>query len=279
MDPRAIVAALEPFPNNGARTAALNAAITGVIPPYTEPSCRGTTGFNAGAAIESVAVKSALTAVPVVGSLLGSLSGLLTGHHQAAVRNEQLTLCQAVPAATSFLQGIDQLVETGQLSPTAAAAALDQGFQNWRGMVSGILKDTGGKCNAACCYEKYFQAAIAKRKNDYQGYGQGTVAASYSAGGAVPVQAPPPSYPSTPPQVSAPLLTAPYATPPGVSISALTAASSALLQGSSAATLPQSVLAQAGFTPSSQSTLATALIVGGVVLAGVVLFSFLKGGK
>jgi hypothetical protein len=44
---------------------------------------------------------------------------------------------------------------------------MQNGLQSWRGEVGAILKDTGGKCNAACVYEKCFQAAIEKRKLDY----------------------------------------------------------------------------------------------------------------
>ncbi len=183
-DAAAIVAALGPFPNQSSHDLVLAAATTGNMPPYNEPSCGGTTSsFNVGAAIKNTAISSVFSAVPVVGGLLGSIFGGLGAHHAAAVKTEQATLCKAVPDAANFLAGIDELVRTGQLSVTAAPAALDQGLQNWRKEVSGILKDSGGSCNAACVYEKAFMACIAYRKQLYAGMvtGNTTGAAAISA--------------------------------------------------------------------------------------------------
>lgn len=167
-DVQSIVNSLAPFPSSGAKDTVTSAASTGFIPAYTAPGCGSTSnGFDTGAAIKGTLVKSAVGSIPFVGGFLNSLLGAFGGHHAAAVKTEQATLCEAVPAANQFLQGIDQLFETGQLDAATALSALDQGLQNWREMVRPILKDSGGKCNAACVYEKCFLACIAYRKQAY----------------------------------------------------------------------------------------------------------------
>lgn len=104
--------------------------------------------------------------MPIVGQLVGSLLDVFGAHHAQAVKTEQAVLCQAEPDANNFLRGIDTAVAQGQLTPDQAAQALDQGYQNFLQEVAGVTK-TGSKCNAGCVYEKCFQAAILKRKQDY----------------------------------------------------------------------------------------------------------------
>jgi hypothetical protein len=159
-----IVNSLGKFPNAGARDLVRGAAETGFF-SYNEPSCSGA-GIGGPDVGQQLAVVG-LGSVPVVGKLLSGIAGAFLGNHAAAVRNEQATLCRAVPAANNFLRGIDTAFALGQLDTATASQALDQGLQNWLGQVKPILKDTGGKCNAACVYEKAFRAAIEKRKQDY----------------------------------------------------------------------------------------------------------------
>src|SRR5260370_6489322 len=45
---------------------------------------------------------------------------------------------------------------------------MEAGFTAWRSEVSGIIHDTGNRCDEACFYERFFRAAIEKRKLDYQ---------------------------------------------------------------------------------------------------------------
>ena len=230
LDAASFVATLPPGLSSSEKAQCVDCFNTGNLPPYNEPSCRGTvSSFDVGTALKNTAISSAVGSVPFVGNFLNAIVGGVLGHHGQAVKQEQATLCQAVPIATAFLQGIDQLVQSGQLDPATAGAALDQGFQNWRPLVQNIIKDTGGKCNAACAYERYFQCAIAGRKAQYAA-AQGFVS------------------------VGSPALT-PAQAVAGVS----------------------PVLASAGFTQSSQSTLATFVLVGGGVLVGVVVLSILRG--
>jgi hypothetical protein len=147
------------------RAAILGAATTGFF-SYDEPSCGRGVGSSS-PNIKDALIGAGLGSVPIVGGALKGLFSAFTGHHAQAVRTEQATLCQAVPDANNFLRSIDALVQSGQLDAAGAANAMEQGFQQWLGEVRGILKDTGGKCNAACVYEKCFRAAIEKRKLDY----------------------------------------------------------------------------------------------------------------
>src|SRR5260370_39639812 len=45
---------------------------------------------------------------------------------------------------------------------------MEAGCTAWRSEVSGIIHDTGNRCDEACFYERFFRAAIEKRKLDYQ---------------------------------------------------------------------------------------------------------------
>jgi hypothetical protein len=248
-----ITNALGPYPNQAARDLIFGAASTGFF-TYSTAACGG--GSVGGPGVGTSLVGAGLGAVPVVGGVLKTIFGAFGAHHANAVRNEQATLCTAVPDANNFLRGIDTAIATGQLDTASAAQALEQGYQNWRGEVGAILQDTGGHCNAACIYEKAFRAAIEFRKQNFalidaqqqsgaQGLLQGVVDAAQgvisTVRGAV-----------SPSQVS-------YA------------------GGGGAYPSTMSVLSQAGLTPARQSTLAGAVIIGGVLVLGFVWMQFIKG--
>jgi hypothetical protein len=143
----------------------LKAATTGFF-SYDEPSC-GTGLVQGGNNVATGLVGAGLGSVPVVGGVLKTIFGGFTAHHKQAVATEQKTLCQAVPDANNFLRSVDAAISTGQLTLQAALQTLEEGYTNWRANLTPILKDTGGKCNAACVFEKCFRAAIEKRKQDY----------------------------------------------------------------------------------------------------------------
>lgn len=188
--PETIVNSLGPYPSDGAKKTVSEAAQTGKIPDYyrkTPGDCGGATVGTPGLSTQlgiataqataqaaTGAIKvgtTALNAVPVVGSVISSVVSLITApfqHHAQAVKTEQDTLCIAVPDANNFLALVDQYVTAGQWDHVTAVQQLEAGFTAWQREVSGILKDSGGKCNAACVYEKCFRAAIEKRKLDYQ---------------------------------------------------------------------------------------------------------------
>jgi hypothetical protein len=258
VDAATFVATLGHFANNGEKQDCIDTFNTGIIKPYQEPSCTGTVPLNVGASLKQAGISAAVSAVPFVGQFLQVLTGGIFAHHAGAVKREQAVLCQAVPIAVAFLEGIDQLVASGQLDAKTAAAAMDQGYQNWHPQIVSILQDTGGKCNAACFYEKNFQAAIAGRKRRYAMMGQGIVSAPIYSASAHPVSSYDPETPYAP--APAPVSGPGYAPAP-------------------AAIAPPSLLAQAGLTPSSQSSLAKYVLIGGGALAGVVVLTILRGGK
>lgn len=180
-----IVASLQPIGDAGAVALVRAAAETGRIGDYTAKGCTGRAsgpglgtqlgvvtaqaGLQAGASALKIGSK-ALDAIPIVGSLIGaaiSFIGMPFQHHAQAVQTEQATLCAAVPDAQNFLALVDQYVQTAQWDHVTAIQQMEAGFESWRLEVKAILQDTGGKCNAACVYEKAFRAAIEKRKVDY----------------------------------------------------------------------------------------------------------------
>jgi len=260
-----IVASLGKLPNKAAAAVALDVATTGVLPPYNEPRCGGTVAGNslningalaqAGAkAVVTDLSKTLLKSVPVVGDILNSLVSLVSlpfAHHKQAVATEQSTLCVAVPRAVQFLQVIDEMLLTGQIDGATAAQAMEQGWSNWRDQVKAILQDTGGKCNAACCYEKYFRAAIEYRKLriasgavlDARGSNDQAISGHY-----LPI-------------------------PPGSSGSFLPASTGWNAGSPAAPVAQQSVLSLAGFTLSSQQRLALAVVLFFVFVSGVAVTS------
>lgn len=162
------------------------AAETGRIGDYTVPECAGATGgpgistqlgkatAQAGlqAGLSAVKIGSkALNAIPVVGSILSGaidLFATIFGGHGRAVKTERATLCFAVPDAQNFLAQVDAYVSSGQWDHVTAVQEMEKGLAAWRAEVKGILQDTGGVCNEACMWAKVFRAAIEKRKLDYQ---------------------------------------------------------------------------------------------------------------
>jgi hypothetical protein len=250
--------------NKEGRGAILGAATTGFF-SYDEPSCGR--GVGSSTSIGAALGGAALGSVPVVGGALKAALGIFTAHHAQAVKTEQATLCQAVPDANNFLRSIDALVASGQLDPASAVAAMQQGFQQWRGEVGAILKDTGGKCNAACVYEKCFQAAIEKRKLDYAAAAAGnTRGANGVIGGAVNLLNGAPI--SSPSAGAAPVLS-------GTPVSA-PAYVGAVPSGVVSAT-PGSAVAGLGVT-AADSQISGALLVGALVVA-VIGSLILSGGK
>jgi hypothetical protein len=219
-----------------------------------------------GTQLEGVAIKAGLSAVPVVGGLLSGLSGVFTGGHAKAVAREQSTLCEAVPGANAFLRQIDGFVQTGQLDYATAAGALDQGLQNWLAGVKSILKDAGGKCNAACFYEMGFRAAIDARKQNYA-----AASAQLVRGGNSDY-----ALPSVDPLHSVEVPADPISVAqtfvgprtPGVTP---TVSPYARVSAGPVGSVP-SVLQLAGLGGSSQVSLSTAILVGGALLVAVIFF-------
>ncbi len=261
-----------PGRNAAARALVYKAALTGFLADYTEPSCRGLVGSGSslGGDLLKTGIAAGLSAIPFVGGALSKFVGFFGAHHQAAVKLEQSTLCQAVPDANNFLRQIDSWVSTGQMDVATAVKALEEGYSNWRVEVKAVLQDTGGKCNYACQNENMFRAAIEKRKQDYA-----IVVSQNSAGGQGVVGG----------VVSAIKTSGVYS---GIvqaansAADAVTNAARSVVSSFSNTSLPSSTgstaTAQAGLTPARQNSLAVFLAVG-VALLSVALFSNFFGGK
>ena len=76
-----------------------------------------------GGALATAGVLSAT--VPIVGAIAGAILGIVsifTGHHAAAVKEQDAVLCQAVPAVNSLLSQIDAALAAGSISPSDANA-------------------------------------------------------------------------------------------------------------------------------------------------------------
>jgi len=251
----AIVTALGPWTGKPGSSIAVREGIrktatTGFF-SYDEPSCRGA---GIAPSITTGLIGAGLGSVPVIGGTLAKVFGIFGAHHANAVKTEQATLCQAVPDANNFLRGIDSAVAQGQIDFATATQALEQGYDSFRAEISGILQDSGGKCNAACVYEKHFRAAVEKRKQDY------AIATAQNAAGAQGVA--------------------------GGVVSAVTSAAGSILSTvknvvstfTGSAPASPSSLDAAGLTPARQSSLALFVVVGVGVLS-VALFSNFFGGS
>ncbi len=155
-----ITNSLAPFANASVRAAVYQAASTGIIPPYNEPSCAGA-NIQSGDYTQAIA-RTGLAAIPVVGKFLSGVLGAISAHHAAAVKLEQATLCSEVPGITNLLATIDQAVAQGA-DLDEATQALENGYSTFVSRVQRIYKS----CNAACDYQKYVRAAIEFRKQNY----------------------------------------------------------------------------------------------------------------
>lgn len=120
------------------------------------------------------------SAIPIVGSAINLFTGVfsaIVGHHAAAVRLEQATLCRAVPDANAVLAQLDAAYHAGQLGGAQMKTALEQLFQQFQAVVSAIAKPPAfdpattqqtHHCNAACVYERALRGIIdAKVMFDY----------------------------------------------------------------------------------------------------------------
>jgi hypothetical protein len=159
-----------------------------------------------------------------------------------------------VPDANNFLRAVDQMIAAGQLDVASAPSVLEQGFQNWRGEVGAILKDTGGKCSAACVYEKAFRAAIEKRKLDYASIAVQNVRGARGIIGGVVNAA------------------TGAAASVGGAIASVFGGSPASVPG----VLPPGSLLQAEMAPSNLTGVA---LIGGVLVVAILGFQILSGGR
>jgi hypothetical protein len=121
---------------------------------------------------------TAASFIPVVGPAISAaieiVGNLLASHHNAALQKEAASLNSGTPQFNVTIQQIMSALNAGQISPTAAIAALQQAQTAYYSTVSGIIKKSGtcttaangldagsvdhyncattkDPCNAACC--------------------------------------------------------------------------------------------------------------------------------
>lgn len=242
-----IVNSLKPFHKAKDADGVRVAAQTGFLTGYTD--CGGNIGGGPG--IGTGLISAGLGAIPVVGGALSKIVGVFGAHHANAVKNENATLCDAVPQANNFLRGIDAALAQGQIDTATAVQAMEQGYQNWLPLIHGIIKEGGNTCNAACIMRKQFRAAIEKRKQDY------AIIAAQSASASQNILH-------------------------GVSDAARGVADFFGFGGGTANASDDSsgsALVQAGLTPARQTSLAMTLMVGGVLVLGVFWIEFIRRAK
>jgi hypothetical protein len=134
----------------------------------------------AGAQIGASIAKASISALPLVGAAIGIFEAayqLGFGHHAAAVKAEQNTLCNAVPLANQYMDQLDAAYRKGQLSGAQLNAALEALFAKFVQLVQGIIKpqpfaiqtaEQQHICNAACVYARALRGIIdAKTRFDY----------------------------------------------------------------------------------------------------------------
>jgi len=141
----------------------------------------------------------AFAAGPIVGGVvlavgaLGSLFGIVFGHHAAAVAQERKVLCAAVPSANDTLSAIYDAVGNGTMTPQQGQQALAGLLSQFSATVAPIIKSNSSQCNAACVWVKQLTAIVARQSSILQDTIDAatkspvsSIFSSASAGGGIP---------------------------------------------------------------------------------------------
>lgn len=143
-------------------------------------------GTSIGLTASGLVTSAALAPWTLGISAVIGLFPIIFGHHAAAVKKEQSTLCAAVPAANNYLNIIDQALRSGQITPQHAIDALNSLYSDFSSQVASIVKgtdSTGSQCNAACVIKENLKAVIILKTSQYQDLiSQQQPAASSSSG-------------------------------------------------------------------------------------------------
>jgi hypothetical protein len=130
------------------------------------------TGLQIGLTTSGIITSAALAPFTMGISALIGLFPFIFGHHAAAVKKEDSTLCAATPAANNYLQVIDQAVQGGHATPQQAIDALNSLLSDFASAVSSIRHGTdpmsSGECNAACVIYTELHAVVLVRQSEYQ---------------------------------------------------------------------------------------------------------------
>ncbi len=126
----------------------------------------GVTGTGAGtAAGVAAASTAAIVAAPI--AIAALIWGIFSKHHAEAVFKENATLCQVVPTVNGILADFDRAFEQGKLSKLQALQALDELNKKVKQALRNIEKRNPEQCNAACVYDRMFEAQVYLREVIY----------------------------------------------------------------------------------------------------------------
>lgn len=120
----------------------------------------GSSAISGGAAIAGVLGAASSTLLAGVtfgaGAILTAIVDIYQHHAQAEARQAQM-LSALCPAATQAIQQIDAAVASGQVTPSAAIAALQQIYTQFSAQTAPYTKS----CNAFCGYRAILKAMVA----------------------------------------------------------------------------------------------------------------------
>jgi len=121
-----------------------------------------------GWALKGAPVYTIVGGVVLAVGALGSLFGIVFGHHAAAVAAERKVLCAAVPSANDTLSAIYDAVGNGTMTPQQGQQALAGLLSQFAATVAPIIKSNSSQCNAACVWIKQLTAIVARQSSILQ---------------------------------------------------------------------------------------------------------------
>lgn len=117
---------------------------------------------------------------PVVGQIIAgavavfaAISSLLA-HHSLAVEQEQSILCAIVPKVNDAIQGLDEAVANGSVTPQQANTGLNNIQNSYIQNVQSIIKANAAQCNAACVIDRAVIALMLYKSYQYTQFYTGT---------------------------------------------------------------------------------------------------------
>ncbi len=155
----------EPFPASmvcGSKVPTAGVKVAGAV-----GLASGGTSTVLGALAPAMLTNPFTAAALAVGAIFSAIFGGIFGRHARKVAEEQQTLCDTLTQVSAAFKQVDAMVVAGTLKPDQALTMLEQVKVGFNQAVIPILKEGGGKCNAACVYKQKIQEEIEKRKKDY----------------------------------------------------------------------------------------------------------------
>lgn len=159
-------------------------------PNLTLTQASGSIATKVGSALTTAATG---TAAAVLGPLtlgisaLTSIVSLIFAHHAAAVKAEQQAGCASLAGVNNTMLAIQEGVQTGQITPQGAIAALQQMYTSYMALLNQYkVWGTSPFCNANCEMSIIVQAMVIYWSGQYQAM---AAAAATNPAGAVGVTA------------------------------------------------------------------------------------------